>query len=240
MTDITLVSVNWNQKAAIELMLKSYADRHSSELLNVLIVDNGSKDGSKEWLIENEIPFVSLPENIGHEQAINLVYPFIKTKYALICDTDIEFLSNVHDAYLPLMNDEIKLIGDYITGDQLNEPVKQRVGAWFYLFDISAMKSLGVDKFRDSSDWSYDVGSWQTEKILQNGFKIHNVPRGNIDIDHELISMKYPTHDHIGKLSWDIEKHTDRESEILRRREYVNEKVKSYSNIELKGKFVMA
>ena len=240
MDNITLVCVGWNQRKALELMLKSYVFNHFyGGVLKAIIVDNGSTDGSKEWLVENEIPFISLNGNIGHEQAINYIYPLIKTKYALIVDTDIEFLRNVYGEYMHLLNDETKLIGDYIIGDQLNAPVKPRVGAWFYLFDIEAMRGHGVNTFRDSSDWSYDVCSWMTEKILQHGYKIHHVPRLNEDIDHELISMQYPTHNHIGKVSWDISKHMDRESEVLRRRQYIELRVNDYADIDLKGKFTL-
>ena len=101
------------------------------ELKNVFVIDNGSSDGSVEFLENNEISSLLLSENIGHENAINLVYPKIKTKYALFLDTDIEFFCNVYEKYLPFLNDTCKLAGDYITGDQLNEPVKPRVGAWF-------------------------------------------------------------------------------------------------------------
>jgi len=240
MKDITIVIVNWQQQKALELCLKSYVKHHySGEALKIILADNHSSDGSFKWILEQGIPFISFSENIGHEQAINAIYPSIKTKYCLICDTDIEFLGNIFETLVPLLNDEIKLVGDYITGDQLNAPVKPRVGAWFYLFDIEAMKGHGVDSFRDSGDWSYDVGSWMTEKILSHGYKIHHIPRLNQDIDHELISMQYPTHNHIGKVSWDIQQHMDRESEVLRRRRYIEEKLSEYSNINLKDKFVL-
>jgi glycosyltransferase involved in cell wall biosynthesis len=208
-------------------------------VLNFILVDNGSTDGSKVWLTQNKIPFISLTENIGHEQAINHIYPLIRTKYALICDTDIEFFANIVDTYIPLLNSEVKLIGDYITGDQLDSPVKPRVGAWFYLFDIEAMRLRGWNVFRDSNDWSYDVGSFMTEKILEAGFKIHHIQRLNQDIDHELISMRYTTHNHIGKVSWDIEKHSDRHDEVVRRRKYIEEKLIEYSDIDLQNKFTL-
>jgi len=240
MQDLTLIVINWNQKLALDLCLKTYVKHHyDNSPLNIILVDNGSTDGSKTTITQNKIPFISLTENIGHEQAINLIYPLIKTKYALISDTDIEFLSNVYESHIPLMNDKVKLVGDYITGDQLNSPVKPRVGAWFYLFDIEAMKTAGVEKFRDTEDWSYDVGSYMTEKILQAGYSIHHLPRLNEDIDHELISMRYETHNHIGKVSWDITKHQDRHDEVVRRRKYIEDKVKEYSDISLEDKFVL-
>jgi hypothetical protein len=51
--------------------------------------------------------------------------------------------------------------------------------------------------------------------------------------------MQYPTHNHIGKVSWDISKHMDRESEVLRRRKYIEEMVSEYKQVELKNKFTL-
>lgn len=66
MQDITLVSVSWNNKTVMELMLKSFVKHHyKGEPLKLLLVDNGSDDGSKEWLKENKIPFYDFIINLG-------------------------------------------------------------------------------------------------------------------------------------------------------------------------------
>lgn len=238
MKNVTLVSINWNQQKVMELMLKSFIKFHfKDEKLNLILVDNGSNDSSKQWLIENEIPFVSLPNNIGHEQAIDYIYPMIKTKYALIVDTDILFLKNVYDEYLPFFNDEIKLIGEYlISGNELIS----RVGAWFFFYDIESMRKSGVNVFRDAENWIYDVASWQTEKVIEKGFKIHDVKRrneiGNQDVD--IYGMVYDTHIHFGKTSWDLIHHGDRVGEVGERRKFITDKVNEYSDIDLKNKFI--
>lgn len=238
MKNVTLVSINWNQQKVMELMLKSFIKFHyNGEKLNLILVDNGSTDNSKQWLIENEIPFVSLPQNIGHEQAIDYIYPMIKTKYALIVDTDILFLKNVYNEYLPLFNDEVKLIGEYLIS---NNELVSRVGAWFFFYDIESMRKSGVNVFRDAENWIYDVASWQTEKVIQNGFKIHDVKRkneiGNQDVD--IYGMVYDTHIHFGKTSWDLSHHGDRQREVAERRNFINDKVNEYSDIDLKNKFI--
>lgn len=238
--DVTLVVVNFSQRPAMELMLKTYVIHHyHGEKLKLILVDNASTDDSFEWLQENKIPFFPMGQNLGHEQSLNFIFDEIKTKYCLIADTDVEFLSNVYDKYLPFLNDTCKIAGDYIMGDQLNAPVKPRVGAWFLLTDIAAAKDKGLKTFRDKDDWSYDVLSQYTEFVLENGFTIHHITRLNKDIDHEIISMKYDGFDHIGKVSWDVEtKHRDREYEVTRRRAYILHRLEIYENIDLKNKFI--
>jgi len=236
MKDVTLITINWNQQKVMELLLKSFVKFHyKNEKLNLLLVDNGSDDNSKQWLIENNIPFISLNENIGHEQAINHIYPMIKTKYALIVDTDILFLKNVYDEYLPLFNEETKLIGEYLDS---NPQLVPRVGAWFFFYDIEAMRNKNVNTFRDTENWSYDVGSWQTEKIIQNGFKIHKIPLVGGHQDRDIYGMVYDTHIHFVRVSWNLNNHGDRTDEVLKRRKFIIDKVNEYSDIDLKNKFI--
>lgn len=238
MNDITLVSVNWNQQPALKLMLYTYVKCHYKDApLNLVLVDNGSTDGSVEWLKQSGIPFISLPQNIGHEQAINLIYPMIKTRFALICDTDVMFRDNVYEAHINDLRNETCLVGDYITGDQLNAPVKPRVGAWFFMYDIGYMREQGVYTFRASNDWSYDVGSWMTEKILETGEIIKHTPRLNKDIDRDLFGMDYGTHVHFGKVSWDLQKHGDRTDEVNIRRKFIENY--RYTPHDFKNKFVL-
>ena len=57
--DVSLLMVNWNGRAVMELALKSYVKQHyRGEKLKLGLIDNFSTDGSKEWLIENGIPFL--------------------------------------------------------------------------------------------------------------------------------------------------------------------------------------
>jgi hypothetical protein len=238
--DVTLVMVNWNNRPCMELALKSYVKYHyKDKLLKLDLTDNGSRDDSVLYLAGEGVPFYSLSGNAGHEQVINMVFNSIPTKCALICDTDVEFLENVIEKYLPFIDDKCKLVGEYITGDQLNAPVKPRVGAWFMLTDIHALIKAGVKNFRESSDWSYDVGSQYTENVLKNGFTIHHIPRLNADIDRDIVGMQYQGFNHFGKLSWSIQDHMDREHEIKTRMAYViNERLPLYADIDLNKKFV--
>lgn len=245
MKDITLISVNWNTRRVMELMLKSYALHHSvknrlEHPLNLMLVDNGSTDDSKQWLTDNEIPFIDLPVNIGHEAAINAVYKKITTRYALLVDTDIEFKSNcyLYTNWFMLI-DKCIAAGDLITGDNLGYAIKQRLGAWFILFDINLMRDIhDVRKFRDTNLWNYDTGSWFTEKLFELGYNHYQINREPGDIDRDVVGMRYPTHDHLGKCSWATSHHKDRIDEIAMRKKYVEERLKEYEHIDLRNKFI--
>lgn len=220
-------------------MLKSYVKHHYKGVpLNLMLIDNGSDDDSYLHFVENGLPVFRFGVNHGHEQSLNIMYNEIHTEYVALCDTDVIYTANTHEAYLPQLTGNVVAAGEYITGDRLHDAVRPRLSPWFMMFNIHKMKEAGVNKFRDSEDWSYDVASWYTEKMQEKGFSFINIPRAGGHIDYDLLGMVYPTHIHLGKLSWNLENHPDRYDEVMRRRAYVREKLEEFKDVNLNGKFI--
>ncbi len=202
MKDLTLTVVNWNQRPVIELLLKSYVKHHyTGEPLKLMLTDNGSNDDSKQWLTENQVPFIDCPINIGHETALNMIYKKIDTRYCLVTDSDVEFAENIF-GYLDHLNDTCVAAGELISGDNLGTPIMPRIAPWFLLFDIQKLREVGIIKFRDTTNHSYDTGSWISEKIFQAGLTHHQIPRRPGNIDRDVIGMDYGAYRHLGKMSW--------------------------------------
>lgn len=241
MKDVTLTTVNWNQQPCLELLLKSYVKHHyKGEPLKLMLVDNGSTDNSQDWLFENGIPYVGLPENVGHENGLNHIYNDIKTQYCLLNDTDIEYHSNVYE-YLEQMKGNVISVGELIDNNYMEQTkIKDRITPWFWLFDIMKMRENGVKYFRNPlvEDWTYDVGSWHWEQMKNLGFENFNIARKHWNQDTEVVSMPYEKFDHIGKVSWNLDNHGDRYSEVMRRRMYIKERLSLYKDIDLKNKFI--
>jgi glycosyltransferase involved in cell wall biosynthesis len=234
------VTVGWNQRPCLELLLKSYVQHHwIGNPLKLLLFDNGSEDGSKEWLMSNDIPFINSNENIGHENAINKIYNQIKTKYVLLVDSDVQFKEYVFD-YIDHMDNIIVSAGELIDKNFINDvKIKDRISPWFTLFNYQRVKEAGIKTFRTNEDWTYDVGSEFYERITEAGFQNFNIERLPGNQDDDLISMKYEKFYHIGKTSWDIfNKHQDRIDEVLKRRWYIQDQLQNYQHIDLKGKFI--
>lgn len=205
-----------------------------------MLYDNGSTDGSKEWLNTNEIPFFDGRNNIGHENALNVIYNDIKTIYCLLNDTDVEYHANVF-GYMDEMKGNCISVGEMIDKNFMNDiHIKDRISPWFWMFDIDAMRNRGNRIFRDptNENWTYDVGSLHWERMKEFGFTNFNLPRKHWNQDSEIVSMPYDKFDHIGKVSWNLDNHGDRYSEVMRRRVYVKERLELYKDIDLKGKFI--
>lgn len=84
----TVVIVNWNTLS----MLREVIDRVkllSEAETRILIVDNGSTDGSREWLrTQDGLQTMRLPVNIGHALALDFAMCRVGTKVALTLDSD--------------------------------------------------------------------------------------------------------------------------------------------------------
>ena len=57
---------------------------------DLLVVDNGSTDGSVEWLREREVPGIFLEENTGFSGAVNVGIRAAKTPYVILLNNDTE------------------------------------------------------------------------------------------------------------------------------------------------------
>ncbi|MGH7759190.1 MAG: glycosyltransferase family 2 protein, partial [Candidatus Dormibacteria bacterium] len=68
--EVALVAVNWNGRDDCEAMLESVrAQTHA--LSELLVVDNGSEDGSKEWFLRQpDVRLIANGRNRGFAVAV--------------------------------------------------------------------------------------------------------------------------------------------------------------------------
>ena len=67
----TIIIPNYNGLSFMEPCFEAL-DRQTTKDFKILVVDNGSTDGSVEWLKEKQIPSIFLPENTGFSGAVNV------------------------------------------------------------------------------------------------------------------------------------------------------------------------
>ena len=90
MQKVTIVIPNWNGKAYIGQCLDSLKEQ-SIKNIPVIVVDNGSADGSRE-LVEQQYPWVKLivlDQNYGFCRAVNVGIQAAQTKYVILLNNDI-------------------------------------------------------------------------------------------------------------------------------------------------------
>jgi GT2 family glycosyltransferase len=67
---VAVVIPSWNSLALLRRCLDSLRDQGVE--LETMVIDNGSGDGTGEYLEREGVPHVSLPENVGFAPAVNL------------------------------------------------------------------------------------------------------------------------------------------------------------------------
>lgn len=86
---VTVIIPNYNGLPFMEPCMAALG-RQTSRDFDVLVVDNGSTDGSAEWLREKNIPSVFLKENTGFSGAVNTGIRVVRTPYVILLNNDTE------------------------------------------------------------------------------------------------------------------------------------------------------
>ena len=83
----TIIIPNYNGLSFMEPCFEAL-DRQTTKDFKILVVDNGSTDGSVEWLKEKQIPSIFLPENTGFSGAVNVGLKAADTPYVILLNND--------------------------------------------------------------------------------------------------------------------------------------------------------
>lgn len=88
--DISLVIVNYNVKFFLENTIKSFQNSAKDFEYEIFVVDNASKDGSKEYITSKfeDINYIYSDENLGFAKANNIALKKAKGRYILILNPD--------------------------------------------------------------------------------------------------------------------------------------------------------
>ncbi len=89
MKNVTVIIINWNGKKILSECLEGLK-RQTYLFFSTIVVDNGSTDGSADFISENfpEIKLIALKENLGFAAANNAALKIIKTKYVALLNND--------------------------------------------------------------------------------------------------------------------------------------------------------
>ena len=85
---VTVVTVNYNSLSKLQVLLAAL-ERYTTEPIDVIVVDNASKDGSREFLrSEANVRSILLPLNIGHGFAADIGFLAASTSIVVLFDVD--------------------------------------------------------------------------------------------------------------------------------------------------------
>ena len=92
MNKTTIVILNWNGLGYLKMFLGTVVKYSMSRETVVCVADNGSTDGSMEWVADNftDVKLIKLDKNYGFAGGYNLALNQLDTKYFVLLNSDIE------------------------------------------------------------------------------------------------------------------------------------------------------
>jgi len=108
--EISIIIVSWNGKAVLKKCLNSIFNRNYNFSYEVIVVDNGSKDGTVEML-KNDFRTVKIKENkknLGFPIANNLGIKMAQGKFILLLNQDIELEENTLETLFNFLKNNLK------------------------------------------------------------------------------------------------------------------------------------
>lgn len=106
---VSVIIPSWNGKDLLDDCLKSIIQNIKEIPAEIIVVDNGSTDGTREFLSEKfpSVNVLALKENLGFTSAVNRGIEISSGKYLLILNNDIIVLNNAIKNLLDfMMNNE--------------------------------------------------------------------------------------------------------------------------------------
>ena len=128
--EISIVFTNWNTRDYMRDCIHSVAEKTKELTYEIIVVDDGSTDGSVEML-RKEFPQVKViinERNLGVAKAYNRGVAQVRGRYVQMLNTD-----------MILLNNAIKILYDFLE----SHPEAAACGAWLRNRDMSSQISYG-------------------------------------------------------------------------------------------------
>lgn len=115
--DVTMIMVNCNTLPLIKVALESFLSFYT---IPSIVVDNGSTDGSPDYIQSLPVQGVYLDTNITHGPALHLAMTMLHTPYAFTLDSDtVTRRGGFIEPMVEIFNDDPNLfaLGSYFLAD---------------------------------------------------------------------------------------------------------------------------
>lgn len=114
---VTIVTVNWNSVNFLRVLLSAVERFTTDRDVRVVVVDNASTDGSREFLRSRPgVRVIRLPWNFGHPSALDVGFLVSETEFVIALDVDA---FPIRGDWLDRLLDPLRS-GSTISGARLN------------------------------------------------------------------------------------------------------------------------
>lgn len=240
--DVSLLCCSYNQKTILHRMLQSFVYHHPDVRFRALIVENSDDDDISDFLKHHEVPYWRNDTgDARHSPSVDLGLTRIRTKYVLLCDSDIVIRRSIRRFLGMLIGNEVDVAGA-LQGDRGGYILHSRISPHFCLINVDSVQRNGIvfhDQERVNTTGSngffnhvpvqendgrahYDCGSTFFEDCVNKNLRI--VPIDGLD--------QYVCHGE--SLSWAESVNKDLETQ---RRERFMDESSPYQGVDIRGRF---
>jgi len=105
-----VIILNWNGRSLLEKFLPVASKNTVSPEADLIVADNGSTDGSVEWIKTNcpEVKIIGLDENYGFAEGYNRAIRQTKYEYVVLLNSDVEVTEGWWQPLLRFMEENPK------------------------------------------------------------------------------------------------------------------------------------
>ncbi len=92
MSRVAVIILNWNGKELLKQFLPTASKYTQGEDVDLVVADNGSTDGSVEWIKEHhpEVMLIEYRKNLGFAEGYNRAIEILDYPYSLLLSSDVE------------------------------------------------------------------------------------------------------------------------------------------------------
>ncbi len=92
MARVAVIILNWNGKELLKQFLPTASKYTQGEDVDLVVADNGSTDGSVEWIKEHhpEVMLIEYRKNLGFAEGYNRAIEILDYPYSLLLNSDVE------------------------------------------------------------------------------------------------------------------------------------------------------
>jgi glycosyl transferase family 2 len=172
--DVSILCCSYNERTVLHRMLQSFAYHHPGTRFRTLIVENSHGDEIADFLKRHDVPYWRNDSgDTRHAPSIDLGLARVRTRYVLLCDSDIVIRRPI-DRLLRMLIDAAVDVAGVPQGARGGYILRPRISPHFCLVNVDRIRNHGI-AFHDQArvDRTASHGFFEHVPIQPNDGQAH-------------------------------------------------------------------